>query len=103
MKYAFMQGNTSKFSISAQCKAFEVSRSGYYSWRHRCQNPSKRQQAREKLDSLVAKAFAARKGRSGAVRLTLDLDDLGHSRNRKTVAASLRRQGLVAKADGHQS
>ena len=98
MKYAFMHGDTGKFSISAQCEVFGVSRSGYYAWRHRRHNPSQSQLFREKLDQLVAEAFAARKGRSGAVELTLDLDDQGHSYNRKTVAASMKRQGLVAKA-----
>ncbi|MFH2127668.1 MAG: hypothetical protein ABIK12_14225 [Pseudomonadota bacterium] len=53
---------------------------------------------REKLDNLVVQAFEARKGRSGAVGLTLDLDELGHTYDRKTVAASMKRQGLVAKA-----
>ena len=43
-------------------------------------------------------AFEARKGRSGAFGLTLDLDDQGHKYNRKTVAASMRLQGLVARA-----
>ncbi len=98
MKYAFMQCNTGKSSIKAQCEAFGVSRSGYYAWRHRQGNPSQRQLARDKLDRLAAKAFEARKGRSGAVGLTLDLDEQGHTYNRKTVAASMKRQGLVAKA-----
>jgi putative transposase len=69
VKYAFMLGNTGEFSISAQCEVFGLSRSGYYAWRHRRQNPSNRQLEREKLDPLVAEAFAARKGRSGAVGL----------------------------------
>jgi hypothetical protein len=84
-----MYENTGEFSISAQCAAFDVSRSGYYAWRHR---------HRERLDLLVAEAFEARKGRSGAVGITLDLDEQGHRYNRKTVAASMKRQGLVAKA-----
>ena len=98
MKYAFMNENTGEFSISAQCEAFDVSRSGYYAWRHRQAHPSQRQLARERLDLLVTKAFEARKGRSGAVGITLDLDELGHTYNRKTVAASMKRQELVAKA-----
>ena len=98
MKYAFMHGNKDQFSISVQCLAFRVSRSGYYAWRHRQGNPSKRQLEREKLDRLVARAFAARKGRSGAVGLTMDLDEQGYKYNRKTVAASMKRQGLIAKA-----
>ncbi len=46
----------------------------------------------------MAQAFAARKERSGAPGLTLDLADLGHRHHRITVAVSMRRQGLVAKA-----
>ena len=91
MKYAFMYENTGEFSISAQCEAFDVSHSGYYAWRHRQAHPSQRQLARERLDLLVAEAFEARKRRSGAVGLTLDLDEQGHTYNRKTVAASMKR------------
>ena len=98
MKYAFMSDNTGKFCISTQSKAFGVSRSGYYAWRYRLENPSRRQLFREKLDPLVAEAFTARKGRSGAVGLTLDFDEQGHSYNRKTVAKSLRRQGHMDNA-----
>ena len=93
-----MHGNTGEFSISTQCKVFRSSGSGYYAWRRRQDHPSQRLFDRDRLDRLVAAAFAARKGRSGAVGLTLDLDELGHTYNRKTVAASMKRQGLVAKA-----
>jgi len=98
VKYAFMHDNKSEFSISAQCEAFGVSRSGYYSCRHRQNNPSRRQLEREQLDRLVVQAFDDRKGRSGAKGLTLDLAEMGHKYNRKTVAKSMQRQGLVAKA-----
>ena len=93
-----MHSNTGQFSISTQCEIFGVSRSGYYSWKKRQGNPSQRQLAREELDRLAARSFAARKGHGGAVGLTLDLDDPGHAYNRKAVAASMKRQGLVAKA-----
>jgi len=98
VKYAFMQNITGSFSVKALGAAFGVSRAGYYRWRHRQTHPSQRQMDREKLDGLVSQAFAARKERSGAPGLALDLADMGHRHNRKTVAASMRRQGLVAKA-----
>ena len=98
MKYAFIQEHTGQASIRVQCGVYGVSRSGYYAWQKRHGNPSQRQLAREDLDRLVAQAFAVRKGRSGALELTLDLDEQGHKYNRKTVAASMKRQGLVAKA-----
>jgi transposase InsO family protein len=93
-----MHDITGSFSIKALSASFGVSRAGYYRWRHRLTHPSRRRLDREKLDVVVAQAFAARKERSGAPGLTLDLADMGHRHNRKTVAASIRRQGLVAKA-----
>ena len=75
-----------------------VSRSGFYSWRQRGEEPTRRQQQRTVLDTLVADAFVARKMRSGSPRLVLDLHDKGHAYDRKTVAASMKRQNLRAKA-----
>lgn len=80
------------------CRALDVSRSGFYCWRRRQLYPSPRQERRERLDQQVATAFAIRKGRSGAPGLTRDLQDQEESYNQKTVAASMRRQGLRAKA-----
>ena len=98
MKYAFIQERVGQASIRVQCEVYGVSRSGYYAWCRRQDHPSRRQLARYQLDQLVAGAFAARKGRSGSVGLTLDLDEQGDTYNRKTVAASMKRQSLVAKA-----
>lgn len=86
------------FRIVTMCRVLGVSRSGFYSWRHRQRNPSPCQMRRERLDRQVATAFAVRKGRSGAPGLALDLRDQGESYDRKTVAASMKRQGLRAKA-----
>jgi transposase InsO family protein len=98
VKYAFMHTHSGTFSISAMCRVLGASRSGFYTWRHRQQNPSLRRQRQTVLDQQVSDAFAARKGRSGSLGLTRDLHDQGFSYNRKTVAGSLRRQGLRAKA-----
>ena len=98
MKYVFICKNTGCFSISSQCRVFGVTRGGYYHWRNRQYNPGKRRQEREALDLRVSVAFKARKGRIGAPGLTLDLADQGQRYDRKTVAKSMKRQGLVAKA-----
>jgi transposase InsO family protein len=86
------------FRVSAMSRVLQVSRSGFYAWCKRQSQPSPRQQRRKRLDKVVKEAFDARKGRSGSPRLVLDLADEGHQHDRKTVAASMRRQGLRAKA-----
>ena len=88
VKYAFMTGNTGKSSTS----------SGYYAWRRRQDHPSRGQLFRDRLDRLVLDVSQLRKGRSGTVGLALDLDEMGRTYNRKTVAARVKWQGLVAKA-----
>ncbi len=98
MKYVFMEQHQGEFSVAAMCRVLTVSRSGYYAWLGRRGNPSPRQQLRERLDRVVKKAFEASKGRSGSPRLVHDLADSGHRHDRKTIARSLQRQGLRAKA-----
>lgn len=93
-----MQKHTRDFSIAFLCRVFSVSRSGFYDWRHRQHQPSQRQERMQTLDTQVKQAFAARRSRYGAPRLALDLLDQGLHHDRKTVAKSLQRQGLRAKA-----
>ena len=79
------------------CTCFGVSRSGYYAWLHR--KPSQRHQNRQHLDNRVKALFDRHKQRYGAQRLRRQIGhEDGTHHNLKTVAASLQRQGLVAKA-----
>ena len=98
MKYVFMDEHRGIFRVSAMSRVLRVSRSGFYTWRKRWDNPSPRRQRRQQLDTAVKTAFKAGKGRSGSPRLVLDLMDSGHQYDRKTVASSMQRQGLRAKA-----
>ena len=92
-----MEKHAKDFRIVLMVRVLCVSRSGFYAWRGRS-GPGPRQRARTAMDVVVKQAFDARKGRSGAPRLAHDLHDDGHPYNRKSVASSLRRQGLRAKA-----
>lgn len=94
----FMDEHQGTFKVSAMSRVLAVSRSGFYAWRRRLDDPSLRRQRRERLDDAVKKAFGDRKGRSGSPRLVLDLAEAGHRHDRKTIADSMRRQGLRAKA-----
>jgi putative transposase len=73
-----------------------VSRSGYYKW-HKSHDsgPTPAQRRRADLDAKVAKFHAASDGVYGAPRILADLRADAETVSRKTVAASLRRQGLA--------
>ena len=88
-----MKNHRVEYSIDGMCACFGVSRSGYYAWLQR--KPSQRAGQRQQLDNLVKALFERHKCRYGAKRI--QQDDQQHY-NLKTVAASLQRQRLVAKA-----
>lgn len=86
------------FSIQRTCAFLSVARSGYYAWRQRGGEPSSRRRRQANTDQRVAEVFEQGKGPLGAPRLPHDLNDAGVDICRNTVAASLRRQNLRAKA-----
>lgn len=94
MKYVFIENHRAEFSVKAMCRVLRVTRSGWYAWRLRRQQITPRQQFRLGCDTAVRKAFTEAKQRYGAPRLAGELPEY----NIKTIAASLRRQGLRAKA-----
>jgi putative transposase len=97
VKYVFMRAHKSEFHLSVMCSALNISRSGFYYWLNRSEKLNSRQQEQQRLDEHVADAFQLEKGRSGARRLVHRLVKQAHGYNRKTVAASLKRQGWQAK------
>jgi putative transposase len=83
-------------TVSRMCGLLEVSRSGFYKWRKSRDgglSPSRHQRA--ELDAKVADFHQASDGVYGAPRILADLRAAGVRVSRKTVAASLRRQGLA--------
>lgn len=92
-----MDKHRQEFSVLLMARILKVSRSGYYRWRKATES-SPRARAREELDARVRELFELHRGRYGAPRITEDLRELGQPCDEKTVAASLRRQGLKARA-----
>jgi len=93
MKCVFIKKHQAEFSIKAMCRVLRIARSGWYAWRSRRHQISQQQQFRLACDA-VLRAFTDAKQRYGAPRLADELPTY----NVKTIAVSLRRQGLRAKA-----
>ena len=77
------------------CSLLGVSLSWFYKWIDRTPTPS--EQRRAQIDAAVARAFADARGLHGSPRLHADLREAGWAVSEKTVADSMRRQGLVAR------
>ena len=86
--------------VAVCCALLGVSVSWFYKWWPRAQvgGPStKRARRRAEVDAAVKTGFDAARGLHGSPRLTADLRDAGWTISEKTVAASMARQGLVAR------
>jgi putative transposase len=91
-----IEAEKASYPIKRMCVLLEVSRSGYYKWRKsRDGGPGPAQRRHAELDTKIAKFHAASDGVYGAPRILADLRADGQRVSRKTVAASLRRQGLA--------
>lgn len=78
------------------CWVLKVARSGRYAWQARRSSLSPRVIFRGQCDAVVSGAFHQAKQCYGSPRLTDALREQGFTYNVKTVAASLKRQGLRA-------
>jgi putative transposase len=77
------------------CALLGVSLSWFYKWISRTPTPSERRRA--EVDTAVADAFTEARGLHGSPRLHADLREAGWQVSEKTVADSMRRQGLIAR------
>jgi len=81
--------------VAFTCVLLGLSVSWFYKWRDR--QPTKTELRRPKVDVAVGAAFGAARGLHGSPRLYLGLRNAGWLVTEKTVADSMRRQGLVAR------
>lgn len=76
MKYAFIQDNTRYFPVTAMCRVFQVSRSGYYDWRRR--KPSSRHYKNAQLTAAIQRLHIAYRRAYGARKLHCALLEEGY-------------------------
>lgn len=83
------------YEVTRMARLLAVTRQGYYAWRKRQhEGPNPRAQRRAEIDRAVREAFHASDEVYGAPRITRELARQGVVVDRKTVAASMHRQGL---------
>jgi transposase InsO family protein len=83
-----MSGQT---DVSEACELLDVTRSGYYAWRHRDQGA--RALRNEVLCKLIAECFQEHKGTYGSPRITETLRQRGEVCNRKRIERLMRENG----------
>ncbi len=98
MKYAFVDRHRLHFKTEMMCQTLGVARSGYYLLRRRRDELSANKRRAQARVQTIYQLFDQRKGRYGSPQIARDLRRTGMACNAKTVALSMRRQGLVAKA-----
>jgi len=90
-----MEAEKANYRVQRMARLLGVSRSGFYAWRRRRQSESSaRAVERTQLDGKVRKTHTESYGTYGAPRIRAALARNGAGVDRKTVAASMRRQGL---------
>lgn len=86
------------------CALFGVSLAWFYKWLGRAESPgavsglhTPRDRRRDTIDRVVKVMFDKKRGLHGSPRLHADLRDDGWEVSEKTIADSMRRQGLIAR------
>ncbi len=104
--FAADQGTNYRVPHTFTCALLGISVSWFYKWLARGGDPdgvhTDTDRRRAQLDDAVRTAFTAAKGLHGSPRLVADLRELGWTVSARTVAESMRRQGLIARKIGVQ-
>jgi putative transposase len=94
VRYAFIKEQRGSFSLSALCRAMQVSPSGYRAWSKR--TPCSRDTENTRLTERICSLFRASGQTYGSPRLWDDLRKEGEQVSRKRVAQLMRLAGLRA-------
>jgi putative transposase len=87
-----VQELSKSYPVQELCAVLEVTRSGYYAWRHG--QETARQVANRLLAQQIQRVYHEKKGRYGSPRVTQQLRREGQRCNHKRVERLMRQQGL---------
>ena len=92
VKYAVIYRHRNEYSVSAMCKFFEVSRSGYYAYTKRAQQPERDADLAKEISECQSKTDKT----YGYRRVWKWLQGRNIERNPKTVLRVMKKYGLLA-------
>lgn len=95
-RYQRIQAQAAEHPVSALCRAFNVSRAGYYAWVK--DQPSARTQANARLVEEMTRLRQGPEVCYGSPRMTRELRERGHTCGENRVARLMRVHGLRAQA-----
>jgi len=95
VKYAFMNEYQAHYKISAMCRVFDVSRSGYYEWLTR--DPSEHKKEDDRLRAIIKESFEQSRQTYGSRRVQSDLSEQGNSVSRQRIARLMKEENLQVK------
>jgi len=95
VKYAWIQEQHAEFPVRSLCRLLEVSRRGYYAWRHR--PPSPQAAADQQLQRKIEGYCAQGRGTYGTRRLKYLLAQEGLQVSRRRIGRLLAQAGLRCK------
>ena len=97
MKYAWVKDNSDSFPVVAMCRAFQVSKSGYYRWLKA--EPSLRTQRSVLIRSSIKQVYEESNQIYGSYKIAdqLGKDDRLEAACRNTVASAIREMGLKSR------
>jgi transposase InsO family protein len=88
-------------AIDQLCDAFDVSRSGYYDWRKRREEPGPRAVEDAALRPRIAAIHREHDGTYGSPRIQRELAHAGLRHGRNRIARLMREQGLAGEQNPH--
>lgn len=92
MKFRFVQEHRETFRVGMMCRVLQVSRSGYYAWRHR--QPSSRERQDRELVGRIHAIHQESRETYGSPRVHAQLRREGRTAGRHRIARLMRWEGL---------
>lgn len=98
MKYAFMDQHRREFPLQLMCSVLLASKSGFYTWKTRCESPTSKAQKRYEIIRAIENIHTASRGAYGSPRIYQQLRALGFSIGKSTVERIMKEESIFAKS-----